>query len=193
MLMAFDLIPFAPEHFAVLAGWFATEAELISWGGPFLEHPLRRDQMQAMIDEGAGTRPGRLCWMGVVADRPVGHVQLAFDWRNGSARLARVAIAPEARGQGLGVPMVRQVVDRAFAHDEMERVELNVYAWNLAAIRTYRRLGFVDEGVRRSSTRVGSERWDTAIMAVLRGEWTLPGPETPVVKSAKVQPVAHGS
>ncbi|PSJ43271.1 GNAT family N-acetyltransferase [Allosphingosinicella deserti] len=191
--MTLGLIPFAPEHFAVLAGWFATEAELVSWGGPFLEHPLRRDQMQAMIDEGAGTPPGRLCWMGVHADRPVGHVQLAFDWRNGSARLARVAIAPDARGQGLAVPMVRQVVDRAFAHHEVERLELNVYAWNRAAIRTYRRLGFVTEGVRRSSTRVGSERWDTAIMAVLRGEWRSPGPDTSVAKPANVQPVAQGS
>nr|WP_313618177.1 GNAT family protein [Agrobacterium sp.] len=50
-------------------------------------------------------------------------------------------------------------------------MELNVYTWNAPAIRTYAKVGFVPEGVRRSSVQVGDERWDTAIMGMLRAEW----------------------
>lgn len=43
--------------------------------------------------------------------------------------------------------------------------------FNAAAIRTYESLGFTLEGVRRSSTRVGDERWDTGMMGLLASEW----------------------
>jgi RimJ/RimL family protein N-acetyltransferase len=67
--------------------------------------------------------------------------------------------------------MLRPVLREAFAQPEIERVELNVYAWNTPAIRSYERLGFKAEGVRRSSALVNGERWDTAIMGLLRQEW----------------------
>lgn len=165
------LVPFAAEHFEILSSWFECEAKLVRWGGPFLRFPLAADQLQAMIDECEEPRPGRLCWMAAIGDTMVGHAQLVFDWRNDSARLARVAIAPEARGQGLSTRMLRLVVARAFSFPQIQRLELNVYTNNVPAIRAYQRLGFVSEGLRRASTRVGDERWDTALMAMLRPEW----------------------
>ena len=43
--------------------------------------------------------------------------------------------------------------------------------FNQPALRTYEALGFKLEGVRRASTRVGEQRWDTGIMGLLRREW----------------------
>lgn len=70
--------------------------------------------------------------------------------------------------------MVNMVLEKAFSYAEIERVELNVYAWNQIAIKTYSRIGFIGEGVRRSSVKVGYERWDTSIMSMLRDEWITP-------------------
>ncbi len=165
------LVPFAPPSFALLAGWFSSERDAVQWGGPGVSFPLDAKQCQAMLDEGSGTPPGRLCWMAERDGVPVGHTQLRFDWRNGNAALSRIGLAPESRGQGLAVPMLRLVLGEAFAWAHVERVELNVYDWNEAARRTYARLGFVAEGVRRSSARVGSERWNTVVMGLLRAEW----------------------
>jgi RimJ/RimL family protein N-acetyltransferase len=170
------LVPFAPEHFALLASWFRTERDLLQWGGPFLSFPLSAAQLTAMLDEGRLTPPTRHCWMAEDDGGLVGHAQLVFDWRNGNARLSRVAVAPDVRGRGLAGPMLKLVVAQAFGFDSIERVELNVYAWNIAAIRAYKRLGFKEEGVRRSSTRVVGERWDTAVMGLLRREWLQPAP-----------------
>lgn len=167
-----QLIPFATDHFATLSGWFSSEADIVQWGGPHVHFPLSDDQMTAMLAEGRSDPATRLCWMAQDGDALVGHVQLGIDWRNGNATLGRVAIAPAARGRGLAVPMIRLALIRAFALDAIARVELNVYAWNQPAIRSYERLGFVTEGVRLSSVRVGDVRWDTAIMRMLRSEWT---------------------
>lgn len=123
-----------------------------------------------MIDEGV-TRPvTRRCWIARRDSELIGHVQIAFDWRNGNVNIGRVAVAPQWRGQGLARPMMQLVLSEAFAIEEIERVELNVYTWNAAAIATYKRLGFRAEGVRRSSTRVGAQRWDSMMMSLLRPE-----------------------
>jgi RimJ/RimL family protein N-acetyltransferase len=53
----------------------------------------------------------------------------------------------------------------------IERLELNVFSFNTPALRACERLGFVWEGVRRSSARVGSERWDTVMMGLLKAEY----------------------
>jgi RimJ/RimL family protein N-acetyltransferase len=124
-----------------------------------------------MLAEADTVPPSRLCWMAEHDGPLIGHAQLGFDWRNGNATLSRVAIAPWARGRGLATPMLRLVLEEAFVHSEIERVELNVYAWNAPAIRSYERLGFQTEGVRRSSALVDGARWDTAIMGMLRQEW----------------------
>lgn len=165
------LVPLAELHFATLASWFPTEADLIQWGGPFINFPLDDRQLRAMVAETLAAPPTRLCWMADDAASSIGHAQLGLDWRNGVALLSRVAIAPQARGRGLATPMLRLVLEEAFAVTDVARVELNVYAWNRPAIRTYERLGFRMEGTRRSSARVGNERWDTAIMGLLRDEW----------------------
>jgi len=167
-----SLKPFSTEHFAVLSTWFDNERELAQWGGPGFSHPLDASQLAPLLQAGHGDRPERRCWMAEDESlSPVGHVQLVYDWQNGVARIARVVLAPAMRGKGYAAPMLKLVLARAFSEDVIERVELNVYTWNGPAIRTYAKLGFVSEGVRRSSAKVGEERWDTAIMGMLRAEW----------------------
>ena len=169
--MPMKLVPFAPTHFATLAGWFASERDLVLWGGPSMTFPLDEAQLLAMLHEGRSEPPARMCWMAEQGGEFIGHVQLRLDWRHGNATLARVAIAPGARGLGHSFPMLTLAIEEAFGRPEIERVELNVYSFNTPAIRTYERFGFVREGVRRSSVRVGSERWDTVIMGLLRPRW----------------------
>lgn len=172
MAEAIVLEAFAPEHFEALTGWFHSDAELIQWAGPTLDFPLDRAQCAAMLAETQGDLPERLIWSARSAEgRIVGHVQMALDRRNGIGRPGRVGIAPDARGRGFGFSMLAAVVDQTFAMEGMERLELNVYTFNTPAIRTYEKLGFVHEGVRRSCARVGDERWDMAMMGLLKTEY----------------------
>lgn len=130
--------------------------------------PLTKDQVEDgdQLNGPAATRN----WVAVYRGQIAGHAQISLDFRSGNALISKVAIAPDLRGQGLAVPMVNLVLDDGFASADIERVELHVYTWNEPAIRTYQRLGFKLEGVRRSSARVGKARWDTAFMGLLRRE-----------------------
>lgn len=172
MAEAISLEAFAPTDFDALIGWFRSDAELIQWAGPTLDFPLDHAQCAALLAETQGALPERLIWTARAEDgRIVGHVQLALDRRNGVGRPARVGIAPQERGRGFGFSMLAAVVAEAFAMDGMERLELNVYSFNTAAIRTYEKLGFVHEGLRRACARVGNERWDMAMMGLLKTEY----------------------
>ncbi|MCA1440856.1 GNAT family N-acetyltransferase [Ensifer sp. IC4062] len=165
-----QLQDFAKEHARDLPTWFPTLQSLIQWGGPDVRFPLDKGQIEAMVAETGGLQPKRWIFSGVVRGAAAGHAQVALNWQNGVARLARVAVNPRFRGQGLARPFLGLVVQRVFAVPTFERLELNVYTFNGPAIRTYRSLGFVEEGVRRSSVKVGDERWDTAIFGLLRSD-----------------------
>ncbi|MDB5369379.1 MAG: hypothetical protein JWP20_937 [Roseomonas sp.] len=159
----------AATDLAALRSWFADEAALIQWGGPDLRFPFDAAQMGEMPAEG-DPRPSRWLFAGIEDDILAAHAQVSLDWRHGVARLARVGLAPSMRGRGLAVPFLSEVMDRVFREPAFERLELNVYTFNTAAIRTYKRLGFVPEGVRRAAVKVGSARWDTAMFGLLRPE-----------------------
>ncbi|HEJ5354937.1 GNAT family protein [Pseudomonas aeruginosa] len=170
-----QLVPFQLEHFPILQRWFATEKELVQWAGPALRHPLSLEQMHEDLAESRRRPPLRLLWSACRDDQVIGHCQLLFDRRNGVVRLARIVLAPSARGQGLGLPMLEALLAETFADADIERVELNVYDWNAAARHLYRRAGFREEGLRRSATRVGRERWNVVLMGLLRQEWAAGG------------------
>lgn len=165
------LIPFSSDHIDGMLTWCSTDAELVQWAGATLTFPLDRRQLENILAETRIAAPQRFAWMAVAEDgRIVGHIQLVKDERNGIGRLARVGIAPAERGKGYGGQMVRLVVDHAFSDANFERIELNVFSFNTPAIRTYERIGFVSEGTRRASARVGAERWDTVMMGLLRSD-----------------------
>ena len=167
-----SLVPFEPNHFEALLSWFPSDRDLVQWAGPTLKFPLDSAQLSEMLRAGQTQPPSRLCWSAVAGREIVGHAQLGLDHRNGNGNVSRIAVAPSQRGKGIAFPMLKQVVDRAFELPWIERLELNVYAFNAPAIRTYERIGFVTEGNRRSSALVDGERWDTIIMGLLRSEWT---------------------
>jgi ribosomal protein S18 acetylase RimI-like enzyme len=87
-------------------------------------------------------------------DAPLGHVDLTCSGTE--ARLGRVIIDPERRGEGLGSTLVNLALDKA-RELGIIRVDLNVIVGNVPAIRTYERLGFVAQD--------WSERPDVILMA----------------------------
>ena len=166
------LVPFSHRHLDELRRWFPDHRSAVLWAGSAIDFPLVPEALLAADDAHRVPRPERRAWTAFDdADEIVGHAQVRFDWRDGTGTLMRVGVAPERRGEGIAAPMLRPVIDDAFGLAGLERLELNVYDFNAAAIGLYGRLGFVREGVRRASARVGGERWNTVIMGLLRNEW----------------------
>ncbi|WP_089107477.1 GNAT family N-acetyltransferase [Streptomyces hyaluromycini] len=87
---------------------------------------------------------------------------------------AGIALAPEARGRGIGTRAQLLLVRYLFAHTPVQRIQADTDAENIAEQRALEKAGFTREGVMRSLVfRDG--RWrDSVLYAVLRDD-PLPG------------------
>jgi [ribosomal protein S18]-alanine N-acetyltransferase len=78
------------------------------------------------------------------AGQPVAYGELWLDDEEGEVELARLLVAPERRGQGVGRALTRALRDRARStHPELPAVILRVRPENEQGIRAYTAAGFV--------------------------------------------------
>jgi len=77
----------------------------------------------------------------------------------------------ELWGKGYGTDAMKVILRYAFQEMNLRRVSLITFEYNLRAIRSYEKAGFVPEGrVRKYLFREG-QRWDLVYMGILREEW----------------------
>lgn len=165
-----DLRALDESQFDELERWFSSERDILVWAGPGGVHGVRHC-LQATLD-GTQSDPAQFCgWSLFDGDALAAHFQLRLDRLTDTVRLGRIAVAPARRGEGLGAEVTRAAIETAFAFNWAYRLELNVYAFNDAAIALYRRAGFEIEGVNRAAAKCGEERWDNVMMSLLRPDW----------------------
>lgn len=90
------------------------------------------------------------------------------------ARLCDVGIMvgdPAYRGGGYGTEAMRLACRFAFDEMGVERVGLSTLEFNARAIRSYEKVGFVQEGRRRRGAYVGGRYYDVILMGLLREEF----------------------
>jgi RimJ/RimL family protein N-acetyltransferase len=75
-----------------------------------------------------------------------------------------MGVLADYRGQGIGTRLITAALDAA-REAVIPRVELTVYATNLAAIKLYRKAGFVEEGRMRGYALLKGEYVDAIGMA----------------------------
>jgi RimJ/RimL family protein N-acetyltransferase len=73
-------------------------------------------------------------------------------------------VRPDARGTGLAVALVQQVVEHA--RPLIEHVCTSVVASNAAARRLYGKAGFKEYGLERRALKLGNEYYDEVLMAL---------------------------
>ena len=76
-----------------------------------------------------------------------------------------IGVLPGFRGRGIGKRLATEAL-RLAREKGFERVELGVFASNVAARALYERLGFVVEGVKRRARKLDGEYDDVVLMAL---------------------------
>lgn len=82
----------------------------------------------------------------------------------------RIALAADSRDRGLGSEATRLIVDYVFEELPINRLSLDVFAFNPRAIAVYERIGFVREGVARESLQWNGEFIDSINMSIIRSD-----------------------
>lgn len=107
----------------------------------------------------------------VAQEQLVGGIALwNIDAHNRSAHLG-ISLGPDFRGNGYGTDACRVLLAHAFNDRGLHRVQLEVLADNERAIRSYRSVGFVEEGRRRGAAWVNGQFADELVFSVLAPEW----------------------
>lgn len=71
-------------------------------------------------------------------------------------------------GQGLATAAARALVQHAFAHTPLIRLEARVFAWNAASMRVLEKAGFIREGLHRKSVNKDGQIIDSVMYALVR-------------------------
>jgi RimJ/RimL family protein N-acetyltransferase len=110
---------------------------------------------------------------------PIGRIE--YERLDPIARSAEVMIligSEEGRGRGFGTEAMVALLGYLFHQRNLYRVSLSVIAWNERAIRSYQKVGFVEEGRLRDDLFFDGRYHDQVVMSILRDEfearWSAP-------------------
>jgi len=136
-----------------------------------LSMPLEEKWFERMVE-----RQGRDSYHFVICrlddDLPIGTVGFhEIFWEDGVASVGIVIGEKKLWGKGYGTDATNAIVDFGFGQLRLERIELDVYAYNERGRRAYETAGFVHEGTLRRAHFDRGQRHDVHRMAILRDEW----------------------
>jgi RimJ/RimL family protein N-acetyltransferase len=107
-------------------------------------------------------------------DEPVLIGNIVLRGLSAEHRHAEVGIAigdGESRGRGYGEDAMRTLCRYGFDDLDLHRIELTTLSYNLRAVRSYEKVGFVLEGRRREHRYKGGRYWDLLHMGLLRSDF----------------------
>ena len=151
---------------------YSVSSDLDTWEerNPSTPGPLTRATWNGRIERADAAPDGSVTFVVDVDGAAVGTVSLFdVDALAGHAEIG-IALAPEARGRGIGTEAIRQLVEFAFVRRNMRRLHLQAIGSNAGAIRAYEKAGFVVEGRQREHAWVRGGYEDIVLMGILRSE-----------------------
>jgi ribosomal protein S18 acetylase RimI-like enzyme len=130
------LVKSSGGHIREIMGWFPDRQSCTNWGGPAMRFPFTEESF--LEDIHWGKLPS-YCAVGP-EDELLGFGQ--FYEKLGRCHLARLAIAPEFRGRGLGKDFISSLMN--ISSNELGYSEFSLYVleFNNAAVACYQSLGF---------------------------------------------------
>src|SRR2546423_12194307 len=132
-----------------------------------LPYPSREDWRRRLIE----TPESRYILVAVIGDRIVGMIGLDTcpdKPRRQHAGVIGICVHDEWQGKGVGMALMRAIVDLADNWLNLKRLELEVFADNELAIRLYERFGFEVEGTLRQHAFRDGQYVDSKVMRRLR-------------------------
>lgn len=96
---------------------------------------------------------------------------MQIHWRNRHALIGIAIGNSDYWGGGYGTEAMRLALRYGFMEMNLNRVQLEVFAYNTRAVRSYEKVGFKLEGTLRQWLLRDGEYHDVHIMGILRDEW----------------------
>lgn len=159
---------FDTNDFQRLINWADTEELLVQFGGPIFTFPLTIDQLYEYISE---AQRSIFKVIELPSNCVIGHAELVPS-ENNSVKFCRILIGDKSkRGKGLGQELINELLEMSFLQLGYEKAELNVYDWNIGAIKCYEKNGFKRNPDKVNRVEVNGNSWTALNMTVMRSAW----------------------
>ncbi|HLV43252.1 MAG TPA: GNAT family protein [Brumimicrobium sp.] len=133
-----ELVPFSEEDFIIFKSWIHSAEELFQFAGPLIPYPVTDNDLRKYINM-KDRKPFKVVLN--ATQESIGHCELNFS--NKIPRLSRILIGEkDNRNKGVGEYIVQEMVALLFQDPKINKVDLNVFEWNTAAISCYEKVGF---------------------------------------------------
>ncbi|GAA3009141.1 GNAT family protein [Kitasatospora albolonga] len=153
------------------------DPEVVHWatGGDPHFGPITRESMERFHDARLRQDP-RVEATFTVEDLAAGRVIGSIGYRDldpfaGRATVGILIGERDRWGGGYGSEALNLLLGHLFGSCRLRRVELDTWSGNERAVRAFRKAGFVEEGRRRESVRVGERWYDSVLFGLLDHEW----------------------
>lgn len=160
---------FTTSDFDTLISWVKSDEELKQFAGPIFSFPLTTEQLNNYINM-SDKEPFK-----IVLDKTgktIGHCELNHE--DGINRLSRILIGDKnERGKGYGRISVSLMAGLLFENPDIEEVDLNVFDWNISAIKCYEKIGFKIDTTNSKELAVGDKLWTILNMKLHRDHWKV--------------------
>ena len=135
---------FTRDDFDSLISWITDEKFLVQWCGKTFQYPLDHSQLEEYIKASESEPPTRQIYKAVDEnDSYVGNISLErIDRENKTASIACVIVKESEQGKSVGEFMMNEVIKLAKEKFGITKLSLNVFDFNLPAIRCYEKCGF---------------------------------------------------
>ncbi|MFW9828083.1 MAG: GNAT family N-acetyltransferase [Candidatus Thorarchaeota archaeon] len=94
-----------------------------------------------------------------------------IDWKNRFGALGIMIGEKEYQNKGYGTEAVELLVEYGFNTVNLNRIELYTHDFNIRALKSYKKVGFIEEGRKRKSNWINGKYNDEILMGLLAEEW----------------------
>ena len=162
------LEPFTESDFDTFIRWIDSKELLIQIAGVIFTYPLTTDQLQKYLDD---KKSHAFNIVDAPSNKIIGHSEIIVV-DDVMCKLDKVIIGePTARGKGVGLQIIQELLKYSFQELNAQIVELNVYDWNIAGLKCYKKAGFTLNPEKTQFTQLDGVTWTALNMIIDRERW----------------------
>ncbi|QOG03401.1 GNAT family N-acetyltransferase [Flavobacterium sp. MDT1-60] len=158
---------FDKKFYSELIDSIKNAKDLMQFGGPEFTFPLTERQIDKTLSD-----KNRIAFrVANISDgTTIGHCEIYF--KDDSAKLGRILIIDKnQRGKGVGEQMVILLLQYILENRKERNIELNVFDFNIGAIKCYEKVGFTINSDKKLLREVDGETWTALNMVLNLEDW----------------------
>lgn len=159
---------YRPEDCAVITKWIKDERAHALWCANRMPYPPEEASFERVRVEGERTWGSSSFVVSVSGGEPLGYFSMSINSRENLAFLSFIIVNDEIRGQGYGTKMLQLIKEYVFETGQAQKIGLRVFDVNEAAVRCYRKAGFIEVQREPEAFSFQEEKWGRLTMEAYR-------------------------